>query len=554
MRKILALLISVLFITGTVFTASAETTVNTFSIDAVDTYCEAWEKEYAQNDPLLNCGYFLTDNNKYVDSLYITYNLENSTVEYKSELIPSTACLYFTYDVTENLFGVCVFANNMDSDLEKVTFYTDEGVIKDVATVNDHDPQYSYDMWSMYLEGDKMLELFGTEAFTLRWTVSGKTEVIDITYKEDKYLFEMVKWLMAAQLYADVNYDEFYLNPKYLPEDIPAVTTAPDNSEGKYSFQDDYEKIEEVAKSLFYVEIYDKDGEAVGNASGFVCFDEHLFVTNQHVIDGASYLKVWDEDDNVYIISQVVASDAKTDIAILRFPAGKNYNALAVNAEEELKRGQPVVTIGSPEGFQNTVAYGNISAFPKIDDLKYIQFTAPASHGSSGGCLFDNSGKVIGITSAGYEEGQNLNFAIPIKLVVELYEQWDKVSFESLGTEKSWDMASYGTGKKAPIPSTAIVGTWELIDAKSGANSGEDFTGIIAEIKELGGEITLTFTDDRMTLYMNAWGETDSSEAKYEYRNGKLILDTDVTMDAVIEGDILTLSLEGDSLTFRKTK
>ena len=52
----------------------------------------------------------------------------------------------------------------------------------------------------------------------------------------------------------------------------------------------------------------------LGNASGFVTFDEHLFITNQHVIDGASYLKIWDDDNNVFILDKVIMSDKMYDL------------------------------------------------------------------------------------------------------------------------------------------------------------------------------------------------------------------------------------------------
>lgn len=206
-----------------------------------------------------------------------------------------------------------------------------------------------------------------------------------------------------------------------------------------YSFRDDYDNIDKKAKSVFLVGNLNKDLELVSTGSGFVCFDEHLFVTNQHVIDGADSLAIIDDNDNVYFLDQVVVSDKEKDIAILLFPEGKKYESLDIDTNEELKRGQPVVTIGSPEGYQNTVAFGNISAFLKVDNTTMIQFTAPVSHGSSGGCLFDDNGKVIGVTSAGVDEGQNIGFAIPIKIVNELYDLWDKKSYVKLGSKRSWD-------------------------------------------------------------------------------------------------------------------
>ena len=226
-----------------------------------------------------------------------------------------------------------------------------------------------------------------------------------------------------------------------------AIGTTDSVTAKAYSFREDYDSIERKTKSVFLVGNFDKNEKLVSFGSGFVCFDEHLFVTNQHVIDQATSLAILDDDDNIYILDQVIISDKEKDIAILLFPNGDKYESLSINEDEELKRGQPVVTIGSPQGYQNTVAFGNISAFLKQDNMTMIQFTAPISHGSSGGCLFDDNGNVIGVTSAGVDEGQNIGFAIPIKIVKELYDQWDKNSSVQLGTKRSWDTVGI-----TPIP------------------------------------------------------------------------------------------------------
>ena len=209
----------------------------------------------------------------------------------------------------------------------------------------------------------------------------------------------------------------------------------------------DYYGIDQAAKSVFYVEIYDSNNKGIGTASGFVMFDEHLFVTNQHVIDGAANLLVMDDDGEVYVINQVIVSDAEHDIAILLFPDGDKYHPLEYDtAFDELKRGQPVLAIGSPKGFFGTVSDGIISAFLKFrnQDIRYIQITAPISHGSSGGCLLNEDLKVIGITSGGQEEGENIGWAIPVFIADQLYSQWNKADTLPLGTEESWDTVGHG--------------------------------------------------------------------------------------------------------------
>lgn len=83
-----------------------------------------------------------------------------------------------------------------------------------------------------------------------------------------------------------------------------------------------------------------------------------------------------------------------------------------------LVRGQKVVAIGSPEGLFNTVSDGIISAFRTIDGVNMIQFTAPISSGSSGGAVLNMYGEVIGISTSGIDDGQNINFAVGYDIIL----------------------------------------------------------------------------------------------------------------------------------------
>lgn len=99
------------------------------------------------------------------------------------------------------------------------------------------------------------------------------------------------------------------------------------------------------------------------------------------------------------------------DLAIIRIQ--RQLTPLPVyNGSQKLARGQKVVAIGSPLGLFNTVSDGIISAFRSIDTVEMIQFTAPISHGSSGGALLNMYGEVIGISSGGFDDGQNINLAV----------------------------------------------------------------------------------------------------------------------------------------------
>lgn len=135
-------------------------------------------------------------------------------------------------------------------------------------------------------------------------------------------------------------------------------------------------------------------------------------LTNLHVVAGGSYYGVLlEEDPEVCYTNELIKYNQDFDLAILRIQ--KRRAPIPVRrGGEALVRGQKVVAIGSPLGLFNTVSDGIISGFRTIGERSMIQFTAPTSHGSSGGALLDLYGNLIGIITAGFDDGQNLNLAV----------------------------------------------------------------------------------------------------------------------------------------------
>lgn len=210
-----------------------------------------------------------------------------------------------------------------------------------------------------------------------------------------------------------------YADPEY-PLDWIFRNDRPQTA-GQYSTME--QLVDGVIDSVYYVGIYDKDNRKVGSGSGFVAFNEELFVTNHHVIEGAAYLETISDSEKVFVLDELLYADEANDVAILRFPKEANVRALQCNSQEEVKRGQEVIAIGSPEGIKNTVSNGIISGYGRstsVAETPSLQFTASISHGSSGGALFNMRGEVIGVVYCMNEGGQNLNFAIPIAVVEQL--------------------------------------------------------------------------------------------------------------------------------------
>lgn len=193
------------------------------------------------------------------------------------------------------------------------------------------------------------------------------------------------------------------------------------------SFSFDPAAIEQAAKSVLMLEVFDADNQLIATGSGFVAFDNRTLITNHHVIEDAEWMMGNSDSGDQYIVNKILIVDQEKDIAICRFMSPTDLSPLPLNTDGELKRAERIVAIGSPIGITNTVSLGNISALYNDQTTSLIQFTAPISHGSSGGALFDDCGEVIGVTSGSYAETQNLNVAVHISEVTNLYQEWNGI-------------------------------------------------------------------------------------------------------------------------------
>ena len=188
-------------------------------------------------------------------------------------------------------------------------------------------------------------------------------------------------------------------------------------------FCTDTEAINKACLSVMKLEVKNDKGVVDATASGFVAFDDQTLVTNCHVIEKAHSVTAYSDTGDAYEIDRVLCVNSDCDIAILRFSEPSGLQPLELNEDGKVYRASPVVAIGSPKGFANTVSKGNISSVYTDDDgIRYIKFNAAISSGSSGGVLLNDDGKVIGVTSATYTGmTQNLNLAVNIIEVIQLY-------------------------------------------------------------------------------------------------------------------------------------
>lgn len=219
-------------------------------------------------------------------------------------------------------------------------------------------------------------------------------------------------------------------------------------------FEDDYGAINEAAGSVLMLLVYDsEEGTYVSTGSGFVAFDSRTLITNYHVVEDGDLILAESDDGKNFFLDEVLAADSERDLAILRFKADSGLKPLALNRDGGMLRGQPVVAIGSPEGYRNTVSKGDISALFTEKQVGYIQFTAPISHGSSGGALFNNRGEVIGVTSSSVMgDSQNMNFAIDIREAISLYEASANAEPSDLGSLASAQSRTREEPEASPSP------------------------------------------------------------------------------------------------------
>jgi S1-C subfamily serine protease len=163
---------------------------------------------------------------------------------------------------------------------------------------------------------------------------------------------------------------------------------------------------------------YDAAGRQTIQGSGFILTADGLAVTNYHVLDGVSKAIAECCSGRKFEISSIQGLDTDKDLVVFRLQElGDNVPphdlpALELDTSGDISVGEKVVAIGSPQGFENTVSDGIISAIRSYKTTRYLQITAPISPGSSGGPILNGNGQVIGIATMQAPEGQNLNFAV----------------------------------------------------------------------------------------------------------------------------------------------
>ncbi len=159
--------------------------------------------------------------------------------------------------------------------------------------------------------------------------------------------------------------------------------------------------------------------------SGVIVDAAGLIITNNHVVEGATEVKVSLFDKREYE-AEIVLKDARTDLAVLKIKDPRErFAAIEFGNSDELQVGDVVLAIGNPFGVGQTVTHGIVSALARtqvgITDYQFfIQTDAAINPGNSGGALVDLSGRLVGINTAIFSRSggsQGIGFAIPVNMV-----------------------------------------------------------------------------------------------------------------------------------------
>lgn len=293
------------------------------------------------------------------------------------------------------------------------------------------------------------------------------------------------------------------------------------------SFSSNVEAINKAAESVLMLEVYDSNDQMIATGSGFIAFDSYTLVTNEHVIENAELIIGYSDAGNQYLITKVVVADAKRDVAILEFFSPTDLSPLLLAEKAEERRAEPVVTVGSPLGLKNSVSLGNISAVFEDDGVSYIQFTAPISKGSSGGALLNDSGQVIGITSASLIEGQNINLAVDIDEVIRLYK-------DSLGKARM-KLSNYESSLSTP--SVTIAPTNSAVEMPASKPTSSPDT-LLANIYFLSG----MYFDSSVLKSYDGY-DFDKFEKTWVY-DGLIDLDKNMALGGSIRGSNIAFATE----------
>jgi len=320
-------------------------------------------------------------------------------------------------------------------------------------------------------------------------------------------------------------------NGKTVVRQVTVADSQPAASSSDLSVHSIYER---AHKGVVEVMVNSEQSDPFGGSraqqaegSGFVYDADGHIITNEHVVDGATSVKVRFWNGKTYT-ARVVGTDSSTDLAVLDVdaPASQLF-PLSLGDSSKVAVGDNVVAIGSPFGLEETVTAGIVSALHRemtspsnftIDDS--IQTDAAINHGNSGGPLLNAQGQVIGVNSqiesdSGGSDG--VGFAIPsntVKAIAAQLISTGKAEHAFLGIVLR-DASSGGGARVTSVRSGTPA-------AKAGLRTGDVITAVagksIGSANELRAAISAHSPGDTVSIRYTRNGKIHTVEVKLTNR------------------------------------
>ena len=266
--------------------------------------------------------------------------------------------------------------------------------------------------------------------------------------------------------------------------------------------------------------------QSAASGSGFIYSSDGYIITNYHVIESASSIKVTLYDGTSYD-AQLIGYDESNDVAVLKIDA-KDLTPVTIGDSSNLNVGDSVIAIGNPLGeLTFSLTSGAVSALDREVTMsnnvtmELIQTDCAINSGNSGGALFNLYGEVIGITNAKYSGSSgsgasidNIGFAIPINSVRSIVDSIIEKGYVAkpyigvMVSDVSDEAISYGTPAGAAVASVTEGGPAE----KAGLQANDIITAV--DGKEISGKSDLSSiiadhaAGDKLTLSVYRQGQT----------------------------------------------
>ena len=238
--------------------------------------------------------------------------------------------------------------------------------------------------------------------------------------------------------------------------------------------------------------IYNKNSKMIG--AGSLIDNEGYIITNLHVVEGAKFVEVIQKpegnkqlNDAPRYSGEVILINEKNDLALIKVTGlPKNISIVPLGYLKDVNVGEEVHAIGHPQGLFWSYTKGVVSQIrnnykwtsDKSKKGNYqatvIQTQPPISQGNSGGPLFNNAGKLVGVNTMIFGQGQNLNFSVAVDEVQELIKNKSQFS-KKTNTINSSDQKSknpisqkFPDAKEGSSKKDGIIDIWYLKNKETG--------------------------------------------------------------------------------------